>query len=227
MTTAASIIIQALKDIQVLDESETPSASLMQDSFDTLNQMLALWQTDKMYVYAQTTSSIAATGATSYTVGTGGNFNITAPTAINSVFYSNNSVDYRVPQLATLEEYQDISYKNIKGFPDIAYYNNTFPLSVLYLYPYPQTGTINIVYSTKLPSYTSTADAISLPGEYELALRFSLAELLCIMMAKQERPDIAQKAAGFRKMIKRENIRINKLDLGGTRLGHLATFFNG
>jgi hypothetical protein len=228
MTTAAEIITLALKDIQVLDENETPSAALMSDALTTLNQMMAMWQTDDMYVYAQTTTGISSSGALSYTVGIGGNFNISAPPSLDYVFYSKSGVDYLVEPLSSLEDYQSIAYKNLTGYPDYYYYNNTYPLSSLYLYPKAATGgTINIVYSVQFPSYALSADDLTLPAEYALAIRFSLAELLSTMMGKVLRPDITSKAIGYRKMIKRNNLRINKLDLGHTRLGHLATFYQG
>ena len=50
MTTAADIITLALKDINVLDERETPSAAMMSDALATLNQMLALWQVGGIHV---------------------------------------------------------------------------------------------------------------------------------------------------------------------------------
>ena len=62
-TTANDIIVLALKDIQVLDETETPSAALMADSLTTLNQMLSLWQTERNFIYAQAEVTHTPTGA--------------------------------------------------------------------------------------------------------------------------------------------------------------------
>ena len=226
MTTAADLITLALKDIQVLDESETPSAALMADGLVTLNQILAQWQTDKLYVYAQVKSGFTANGAASYTVGIGGNFNFSSPSALDSVFYTKNNVDYPVDQLSTFEEYQAIAYKSINGFPSVAYYNPTNNLASLYLYPKPLDGTINIVYPSLFPIYATSADSINLPAVYEIAVRFSLAEILSLMMGKVLRPDITQQALKARKFLKRSAFRLNRLD-STPALGHLAIFYQG
>jgi hypothetical protein len=92
MTTAANIITLSLKDIGVLDENETPSSALMSDCLATLNQMLALWSLENVYIYAKQTISFPVTGAQSYTIGSGGNIlwyinNTSGDTDVGSYFH--------------------------------------------------------------------------------------------------------------------------------------------
>ncbi len=216
MSTAASLITLALRDIQVLDETETPSAALMADALTTLNQMLSMWQIERMFVYAQIDTTFAANGSTTYTVGTGGNFNIAAPARIDYAFLRVNGLDYPVEILGNWEEYQAISLKAVPGtYPEVLYYNPTYPLATLYLYPQPTTGTLHLVSSTVFPVYATSADGINLPTEYDMAIRFSLCEILAAMMGKALRPDIAGLAARARRVIKANNLRIKELELGG------------
>lgn len=217
MSTAADIITLALKDIQVLDETETPSAALMADALTTLNQMLAMWQADKMFIYAQIDTTTAATGATTYTVGSGGAFNISvAPVKLDYAFLRVSNIDYPIEILNNWEDYQSIALKGIAGtYPEYLYYNPTVPLSTIYVYPQPTTGTFHLISSVALPVYTASANAINLPAEYDLAIRFSLCELLAAMMGKSLRPDISQLGAKARGIIKRNNLHIKELDLGG------------
>jgi|APLak6261659701_1056019.scaffolds.fasta_scaffold02507_2 hypothetical protein len=217
MTTAADIIKLALKDCGVLDETEEPSAALMSDALTTLNQMLALWSVQKLFVYAQIDTTKAATGSSTYTIGVGGDFNTRQPSRIDYAFLRENNIDYPIDILNNFEEYQEISVKGVSGtWPEVLYFNPTNSLGIIYFYPQPISGTIHLISSIQLPSYTSHADAINIPGEYEIAIRFSLAEILHQMMgANDSRPGLSALANKARMVIRRMNVKIKKLDLGG------------
>lgn len=213
MATAADIIAQALKDIGVLGESETASAELAADALATLNQMLAMWQVDNLYIYAQTATTFAATGALSYTVGAGGNVGIARPASIDAAYYTSGGVDTPIAMLDTFEAYQDITTKTLAGSPSVAYYQPSFPLGVLYVYPQPATGSIKLLTKVKLPTYAAGADDLTIPPEFEMLVRYNLSEHLAISMTSQVRPDVAMMAMKTRKMAKRNNLRLNELDL--------------
>ena len=224
MSTAADIIKIALKDIQVLDETETPSAALMSDSLTTLNQMLAMWQIDEKFIYGQVDTTKAATGSQTYTVRIGGDFNVQQPAKIDYAFLRSGNVDYRIDILSNWEEYQEISYKPISGiWPECLYFNQGVTTGTLYFYPIPTTGTIHLVTSIALPTYTASADAITLPPEYELVIRFSLAEILAAMLGVTLRPDIEKMAKNTRATLRRANTKVKALDMGGeTFKGYLS-----
>lgn len=211
--TAADIIILSLKDIDVLGEAETPSAEMAADALTTLNQMLALWQVDNLYIYAQAATTFAPSGALSYTVGTAGTVAIDRPASIDAAYYNDGSTDSPIELLNTFEEYQAISSKTQAGSPHVAYYQPSYPLGVLYLYPQPASGTVKLLTKVKLPTYTAGANDLTIPPEFEMVVRYSLDEHLSIAMSKQLRPDIAAMAMRTRKMMKRTNLRLNELDL--------------
>lgn len=213
MTTALDIITLSLKDIGVLGESETPSAEMAADSLTTLNQMLAMWQVDNLYIYAQTATTFVPTGALSYTVGTAGTVAIDRPASIDAVFYNDGTTDTRIDLMPTFEEYQAISSKTQSGSPMVAYYQPSYPLGVLYLYPQPASGTVKLLTKVKLPTYAAGADSLTIPQEFEMVVRYSLCEHLSIAMSAQLRPDIAAMAFKTRKMMKRNNLRLNELDI--------------
>lgn len=213
MPTAADIINLALKDVEIIGESETASAETLADALTTLNQMLALWSVSGVNIYAQTETSFTPTGALSYTVGPSGNFNISRPTVIDHVYWRSDGVDYPVHILDTFEEYQAITSKTLIGQPDVAYYLPAATQGVLYLYPQPNTGSLKITTRVKLPVYTAAADSLAIPPEFELAVRSSLAELLSINMGKKLRPDIAALAMKARKIMKRNNLKIKPLEV--------------
>ncbi|MFA6060733.1 MAG: hypothetical protein WC756_21230 [Taibaiella sp.] len=212
MTTASDIITLALKDCQILDETETPSAALMADSLTTLNQMLSLWQTERNYIYAQTEVTHTPTGALSYTVGTGGDFNIAAPQSIDYAYLRVGLIDYPITLLNSFEEYQAIEYKTIQTIPEYAYYNPTHPLGTIYFYPQPNTGVLHLGISVQLPNYALAADDIALPENYLMPIRFSLAEYLAAMIGKDVPESIAKFAKNARNIMKRSNVRIKPLE---------------
>lgn len=223
MTTAADIIQQSLKDVEVIGESETASAETLADALTTLNQMLALWSTQGVYVYAQTETSFAPTGALSYTVGPSGNFNISRPSVIDYVLWRSDGVDYWVKLLDTFEEYQSISSKTLIGQPSCAFYLPSITQGLLYLYPQPNTGSVKITTRVKLPVYTAASDSLTIPPEFEIVVRYSLAELLSINMGKKLRPDIAAMAMKTRKIMKRNNLKIKPLEIDRNQYYNINT----
>jgi len=212
MTTAANIITLSLKDIGVLDENETPSPALMSDSLATLNQMLALWALEKAYVYADQTITFNATGAQSYTIGSGGVINVPAPQSIDSAIYTVGSYDYPINKiLNTFEEYLDIPVKSTAGYPDYLYFNPAHPLGTIYVYPVPSTGTIKLASGVIMPNYTASADDLNLPSGCELVVRLNLSVLLSTMGLGKLMPGTALLAASALRLYKRSNSQIGEL----------------
>lgn len=229
MSTAADLIILALKDIQVLDESETPSAALMADSLTTLNQMLAMWKIDNVNVPAQTVVSFTPNGTATHTIGVGGDVNIANPQHIDHLFLRTSGIDYPITLLPSLEQYQNIGLKSISTYPDYAYYNPTYPLGTLYLYPIPSVsiGIIHMTVPMDFPAYAASADSISLRPEYDLAIRFNLAVILAEMMGRQARPGISLFARNSLRLLKKANLRIDPLDSGDVMLPGFARIQRG
>jgi hypothetical protein len=218
MTTVSDIINLALKDAGVLGEGETASAGMLQDTLSTLNQMIQLWQVEGHAVYALKDVSFPATGATSYTIGVGGNVNRARIDDIEGAFWQANGIDYPLQVIQSFEDYQRIGQKSLTGDPCAVHYQPTYPLGVLYVYPAPSTGEVHITVPEEFTEYASSAEDLSLPKKYELAVRFSLAELLPAVFQVPARPDIATFAQRARKVLKRSNLRIPLLQMPAAAL---------
>ena len=206
MITQSDLVTISLRDIGVLDSTEIPSADLMADGITTLNQILAQWQVMANFSYAQTDVTFVPTGVATYTVGTGGVINITPPSKIDYAFFRVSNIDYPIDILNTFEEYQlGIGLKNIGvgAYPECLYYNPSYPLGTIYLYPTPNFGVVHLGMSTQV---------ISFPPQYELAIRFTLDEVLSATLGIPLRQDLAGIARNARRVIKRANIRINELN---------------
>lgn len=79
VTTAADIVRLALKDAGVLGIGQSANAEDTNDVFDTLNMMIAQWNRKRWIIYHLLDVSVVSTGAVSYTVGPGGDFDTPRP----------------------------------------------------------------------------------------------------------------------------------------------------
>lgn len=220
MTTVADILDLALKDAGVIGAGQTASAEDTNDAFATLKQMIAQWQIDGLMIYATAQVSFNLTGAQSYSIGSGGTINTTRPKEIIAAFWRDGSTDTPLGVLPSTEDYQRISDKSATGTPECVFYSPSNPLGTLYVYPVGSSGAIHLTVLQPLTAYASTADDLGLPGEYELAARFCLAELLCTTFGTPLRPDVAAQARKGRKIVKRNNVRIPSLQMPAQLVRH-------
>lgn len=79
VTTAADIVRLALKDAGVLGVGQTANAEDTNDVFDTLNMMLAQYNLKRWLIFHLLDVAVVSTGAISYTIGTGEDFDTPRP----------------------------------------------------------------------------------------------------------------------------------------------------
>lgn len=209
MTTVIDIITLALKDINVLGTGETAPAADASDCLSTLNQLLGQWQAQKMLVTGQHDVSFSATGAQTYTIGTGQAINAPLPVTIDQAFYRLNGVDYPLAVLSSFEDYENITMKTLAGtIPSVVFLQRGATTGTVYVWPQPSTGAIHLTLRDVLDTYASLSDTLTLPAEYLLALRYSLAEQVMPSYGVGPRPDIVALAARARRVLKRLNTQI-------------------
>lgn len=213
MTTVSDVINLAFKDCGALGETEAASAEMTVDGFETFQQMMSLWQADNLNVYAQVESSFSPTGAASYTVGTGGTVAITRPDKIDYAFWRSGTTDIPITILNAYEDYEGIVDKSLSTDPSYLYYLPSYPLGTLYLFPKPSTGTVHLVRQERLPLLTAVTDTITLPPQYILPIRYSLAEIFLMMFDLPNKPLIPMLAARARSVLRKQNVRINELGM--------------
>jgi len=213
MSTVAEALAWALKDAGITGEGITASAESTSDAYETLKQMLALWQVDNVYVYALTENSFAPTGALTYTVGSSGTIPIARPARIESAFWRSGGLDSPIEVLQSPAKYDAISQKTQPGDPQYLYYNPSYALGTLYLYPQPSTGTVFFKTQAQFPELANEAADLTLPPEYVLPIRTSLAVMMASMWGAPPIPEIAAIAASSWKIVKRNNLRIKPLGM--------------
>lgn len=218
-TTPSDIINLALKTANVIGVGQTPLAQDMNDCFNQLNMMMAQWQRRRYMVYNLVTVGLQATGALTYSVGTGGDFNITRPVKLESAFFRMNKntplpVDYPLEVLRAQEDYNRISIKNLNAFPQYAYYNTGFPLGELYIWPVPNNQyEIFISVMVQLEAFQTINDQIVLPPEYLDALHWNLARRICVMYGLPITPELTGYAEASMRAIEEVNSQIPLLHM--------------
>lgn len=216
MTTVTQIISLALKDSGVIGESQTASSETMNDALTTLNSMLALWNIQNLLSFADTSETVAISGAESYSL-TNQNQDI-------AVYYFNGSVDSEPYSLKDLTYSEFTGLLTQSGVPN--YYNIelTSTGSTLRLNPNPSSGNVKVVERNNIGSLSLT-DTLNLPKSYELPIRFNLALLLCTTFGLTPSTTLIQQATNFLNTIKSTNSRIPVLK--GYRRGRFNILTNG
>lgn len=176
MTTALEIITGAAKLIGVVFKSETLDSDEANDGLISLNDMLDSWSNEDLITYALTTESFSLTGASSYTIGVGGDFNTSRPIDINNAIVRISNIDYSM-QIIPQETYQQIPFKSIQTqIPSFLTYDNGYPLGTIKMYTVPLGGGTLIMQMNKpLSTLTTLTTDVSFPPGWKRALRYNLA----------------------------------------------------
>lgn len=227
MAAVIELINLALKDSGVIGEGQVAGPEVMTDCFKTFQQMIAEWQVQKAFVYCQKEIILPATSAVSYTIGPGGDLNVPRPNTIHFAFWRLNEIDFPLDVLNSYDEYESILSKIEGTVPFCIYYQPTFPLGTLYSYPQATQGEYHLVVNEQFPAYASIADNLTLPPEYDAAVRYSLAELFVPMFQTPARQDIAVMAQRARRIMKRNNTVVPLLTLPSVVLGSGTYYRDG
>jgi hypothetical protein len=186
--TPIEAINQALKKAGVIGIGETAAAEDYNDAFWELQHMLAQWQQDRWLVYGLQDVSLVSTGEISNTIGIGGEFNVLRPDTIDAAYFVNLAQDGNLPVsypleiLRSHEDYSRITLKTLNSWPMYLFYDtSTYPLGTIYVNPVPATDLyeIHLIVKTPLPTPANQTTEMSVPPEYNQAIIYNLAALLC------------------------------------------------
>ncbi|MCP1173793.1 packaged DNA stabilization gp4 family protein [Ralstonia chuxiongensis] len=219
MTTAVDLLTLALKDIGALGIGQSIGPDDTADGLATLNMMLGEWQAERLSVYHLVDTAIPSTGAQSYTVGSGGNFNIQRPVRIEAAYArlnagSQSAIDYPVKLIDAREDYANIALKGLTSFPKWAFYDASYPMGNLLYYPVPNASfELHIVTMEVLPQFSAPGATISLPPQYVSAIRYNLGPYLAPSYQIEPLPSLVRRAANAKRIIKRMNAQIQAMKM--------------
>lgn len=177
--TAQTMITRSMRLIQVLGTDANPTAQEAADGLYALNSMLDAWSVERLMVYqVQQNSYSWASGASSKTIGSGGDFDTSRPIRIEkegNFFRTSRGLDYPVT-VYSREEYDGIGSKTAGGaIPEYLFHDGGFPLMTLYAYPVPsETLTLYINKWKPLQQFTALTSQLLLPAGYQAAIEYNL-----------------------------------------------------
>jgi hypothetical protein len=132
------------------------------------------------------------------------------PLRVNSAFVRVSNLDYPVAPIS-LEDYEGIGFKTLNGpWPRALYYQPAEKLGTVTVWPNPASGEMHMFCDTILGAFNTLADVIQLPQGYNLAMRFSLAELLAPefgVSSQSAMAAIEKQARKGRAMVKKTNMQ--------------------
>lgn len=223
MTTVNDVLNEAFRKSGVLGLGQTMDGGDIVSGLADFNDMVSQWNTMRWMVWDLVTLGYISTATSPLTVGNGGNFNVAvAPNRIESAFQrqivtTGLNVDTPIEIIPSREEYNRLSLKQLQSFGLYAFYDNSYPMGNLYLYPIPNASIYEIFISIKnaIPVYTTAtlATVLPTPAHYIAALKFNLAKRFRQAYGKGLRPDpelnaLAQSAL---EIVKQSNLQIPEL----------------
>jgi hypothetical protein len=215
MGTARALITLAMKDAGVIGVGQTPLAEDMNDALTNLNAMMAQWERRRWLVFHLIDVVFQATGAISYTLGTGGDINVARTDSIASAYFRQtiggpiNAVDYPLTVLNSRQDYNNIALKSMASFPSVLFYDSGWPMGNVFIWPVPSNVyEIHLSLKSQLQTFTSLEDAVSLPPEYEEALRLNLAVRLRVSYRMPFDPQLNGLAKLATNTVKNSNTQI-------------------
>jgi hypothetical protein len=202
----ADLIRATLRLIGAISSSETPNADESSDALEALNLMLGSWGASRFLSASTGKVTKTMTGATSYTIGVGGDINTTRPTSIYNAYWSDGGIDYTLENM-DYSDYLEIGVKTVGGIPSHIVLNPDNPLSTIFLYPIPSTGTLTLELIRPETDLT-LADDLPYPPEWIRAMKFNLAVEISPEFGFTVSPELALMAQESKAIVMRSMVTI-------------------
>jgi len=234
MATVGDLILRAQRLAGVIGIGQTADAEDAKTAREALNDLLAQWQVQRWLVYGTVTNTVVSTGAKSYTIGTGGDFNQSRPDRIESAymrFLSTNTstpVDLSLSLITAREDYNALSLKELGSIPNSVFYDNSYPIGKLYFWPVPLVGVYGLYITTKvqLQNFPDLTTAIQMPPEYISAMRYELASILRVEYQLGVDPKLEAMVMKSQTVLRNANAQIGTLRMPTGIPGGRAGWYN-
>jgi hypothetical protein len=208
-----TIIKGALRLVNAYASTGNPSPDQINDALESLNLILKSWQVEGFLWLKQFATLSCVSGQAQYTLpgpetvydSTGAQ--IARPTRITNPTRRTTTDGADIPmgdtgKTISREEYSAIPNKTSPGVPIFAYYDPQLSVGNLYLWPVPDTNTIQIKFTCDRPiqDMLSDTDTFDVPQEQVRRIKYALALEIA--------PEYALPAGDYDRLAKRhEEIR--------------------
>lgn len=203
MATAREFIDDAYNAIEITTISDEDRDYALRQ----FNKMLSSFVTEGLLFAALVEDTVTLTPRkAAYTIGMSADADINTERAvlIRKAYLRDGDSDYEIDTTQSLEEYIRRRDKDLPGRPRFIFYERTWPLAEIFMYPTPDRAYEMHLFSRKhIHEISALTDEVQLPREYD-GLFYNLAIRLAPMKRVQIRPEILALASnlleGLRKL---------------------------
>ena len=205
--TARATIQGALKLIGVLDPAETMSAEDAADGLTMLNNLVDIWNVERLNIYT-ITEVIATFAGASATIGPGMQINTPRPMQIDSAFYRRSNIDYPL-RIIDVTEYNGIGLKTVSGdYPEVLYYTGDSPTGKVFVWPVPSANEYHLQVQSQLTSFEDLDTLHTLPQGYSMCLMYELAPIMATLHQRQVPASVEATRMRIMRSLKRANVNV-------------------
>lgn len=231
LTTPNDLITLCLRTAGVCGVGQTPEPMDVNDCFTILNSMIGQWNRNRWLIYHLVDVSCPSTGAQSYTVGSGEDFDVARPDRLETAYArltnnpSNMPFDYQMSLIPSREDYSAIALKQLQTFPCAVWYDSDWPTGRVYFYPVPNTQfELHIVVKETLTTFPSIVTQINLPPEYTDALIWNLSARIRPLYQLPPEPSIVAFAKSSLNTLRQANAQVPLLNMPNAVLNNRSGY---
>lgn len=223
ISTPLDLILMALKLTGTLGVGQAADPSDTNDALQLLNAMIGQWNRQRTLVWHAIDVACTSTGAESYTLGPGGDFNTPRTDKILSAYarllpvQASQPVDFQLYVMPSREDYSDIMLKNLTAFTSSVYYDPAYPMGNCFFWPLGTNSQFeyHVVIKDTIGQFTSLAQTIVLPQEYIAPLLWNLAVELAPLYQYTPNAITVGKAKVTLNVLRTANAQVPTMQLAG------------
>lgn len=199
--TGETVVKAALMKAGVTGKGRQPDAFDSNNALDDLNDMIAQWNIQRWIVWGLLDKGIVSTGAPFYTIGPGGDIDMTrAPRSLKAGYLkqltnvagSGLMVNTPLDIIPSMEQYSRLSLPQLVSFTTHLFLDTTpWPLCRIRPYPIPNANRyeIHVIVQNPINIITLGTDLSVLPDYYIPAFKFNLAKRARQAYGRGGKPD--------------------------------------
>ena len=231
MAAVSTLILRSMRMIGEKERGATLDANEQVECLAELNTFMDACATERLLCYQITEDTLALTTSTnSYTIGSGGAFNVTRPTKVVDPCFVRDASGFDTPvQIINAAAYGRIVDKDA-GYtvPTVLFYDTGYSATstgTLYLYPAPSANlTLHINSWKQIGTFANLSTTVLLPPGYQLFIESNFAVHLAAGMIPVT-PETAKIARDSKAAIRSLNIpdTVMRSDVVATVRGNIFT----
>ena len=233
MPVVSTMILRSLRLIGEKIRGDTLTSNEQTECLAEMNSMLDSWANERLMIHTLFQSSFALTASQgTYTIGTGGDFNMVRPTKLVNPCFTRDTDNTDIPlNIIDEDTYGRIVDKTLGDTtPSYIFYDYGYSATstaTIRLYPLPDSG-LTLFINTLQPftQFSTMTHPISLPPGYQRAIEYNYAIEAAGGLTEVD-PSVAMNARQAKAVIKRLNAPLTPMTLdhgigGGMRTNILT-----